>query len=97
MMILCDLIRTGRILSLHSFEECRDNKTLFTENFVTFEKESNKMDSARLAEPAGDHIVVINPPFSAMTEADTDRLLTFHICTDHTPNTISGVSFRHMR
>jgi uncharacterized radical SAM protein YgiQ len=59
-------------IALHSFEKCRNDKSLFSENFITFEKESNKLDSARLAESAGDHIVVINPPFTAMTEAEAD-------------------------
>ena len=36
---------------------------MFAENFVNFEKESNKIESARLIEPSGDINVIINPPF----------------------------------
>jgi uncharacterized radical SAM protein YgiQ len=58
---------------LHSFERCLGSKRSFAENFVSFEQESNRMDSARLIEPCGDLRVVINPPFSAMDEAEADR------------------------
>jgi uncharacterized radical SAM protein YgiQ len=40
---------------------------------VKFEKESNKIESARLNEPAGDLKVIINPPFPPMTEEEADR------------------------
>lgn len=60
-------------ISLHSFEECRDDKKLYADNFVSFEKESNKMVSARLNEVAGDLKVIVNPPFPAMTEREADR------------------------
>ena len=57
---------------LHSFEKCRSDKSLFAENFVVFEKESNKIDAARLIEPSGNFNVVINPPFAPMDEAEAD-------------------------
>jgi uncharacterized radical SAM protein YgiQ len=59
--------------SLHSFEKCLGDKKLFAENFVTFEKESNKMISSRLSEVTGDLNVVINPPFLPMEEVEADR------------------------
>ena len=40
-------------ISLHSYEKCLADKKLFAENFVKFEKESNKMVSARLSEDIG--------------------------------------------
>jgi uncharacterized radical SAM protein YgiQ len=57
---------------LHSFEKCRSDKSLFAENFVVFEKESNKIDAARLIEPSGNFNIVINPPFAPMDEAEAD-------------------------
>jgi uncharacterized radical SAM protein YgiQ len=60
-------------ISLHSFEKCVKDKNLFSENFVKFEKESNKIVSARLNEPSGDFNVVVNPPFPPMTEEEADR------------------------
>ena len=60
-------------ISLHSFEKCVKDKNLFSENFVKFEKESNKIVSARLNEPSGDFNVVVNPPFPPMMEEEADR------------------------
>lgn len=57
---------------LHSFENCLKDKKIFSENFVKFEKESNKIEAARLIEPSGDFNVIINPPFHPMTEAEAD-------------------------
>lgn len=60
-------------ISLNSFEKCLKDKKLFAENFVKFEKESNKIESARLNEPAGNLKVIINPPFQPMGEEEADR------------------------
>jgi len=60
-------------ISLHSFEKCVKDKNLFAENFVKFEKESNKIESARLNEASGDFKVIINPPFQPMGEEEADR------------------------
>jgi uncharacterized radical SAM protein YgiQ len=60
-------------IELHSYEQCLDDKKLFAENFIRFEKESNKIQSARLSETAGDCKVIINPPFSPMNEEEADR------------------------
>jgi uncharacterized radical SAM protein YgiQ len=35
-------------ISLHPFEKCLKDKKLFAENFIKFEKESNRIESARL-------------------------------------------------
>lgn len=58
---------------LHSFEECLKDKKLFAENFVKFEKESNKIVASRLIEASGDKRVVINPPYPPMGEVEADR------------------------
>lgn len=60
-------------IKLHSFEECLADKKKFAENFVAFEKESNKMNAARLIEPSGNKMVIVNPPFPPMEENDFDR------------------------
>jgi uncharacterized radical SAM protein YgiQ len=59
-------------ITLHSFEKCQGDKKLFAENFVKFEKESNKMISARLTEQSGNMNVVINPPCLPMEEEEAD-------------------------
>jgi len=60
-------------ITLHSFEKCLADKKIFTSNFVNFEKESNKIEAARLIEPSGESVVIINPPFPPMQESDADR------------------------
>jgi uncharacterized radical SAM protein YgiQ len=59
-------------ISLYSYEDCRKDKKRFAANFVNFEKESNKILSTRLLEPVGDKVVLINPPFIPMEEAEAD-------------------------
>jgi uncharacterized radical SAM protein YgiQ len=59
-------------LYLHSFEECLSDKKLFTDNFISFEKESNKMNSSRINECSGRQRVIINPPFSVISEDEAD-------------------------
>jgi uncharacterized radical SAM protein YgiQ len=64
-------------ISLHSFEKCLVDKKLFAENFVKFEKESNRIVSARLSEASGNLNIIINPPFLPMKEEEAD--LTFDL------------------
>lgn len=63
--------------TLNSYEKCLSDKKFFTENFLLFEKESNKNEPARLIEASGDFQVIINPKFSPMTEREADR--TFNL------------------
>jgi uncharacterized radical SAM protein YgiQ len=58
---------------LGSHEECVAYKKIFASNFVKFEKESNKIDAARLPEPSVDKKVVVNPPFPPMSVEEADR------------------------
>ncbi len=60
-------------LFLHSYEKCVSDKILFSENFVRFEKESNRFDSDRILEPDKDSLVVVNPPFPPMSESEADK------------------------
>jgi uncharacterized radical SAM protein YgiQ len=60
-------------INLNSFEKCLADKRAFAENFMTFEKESSKVDVARLIEPAGKFRVMVNPPYKSMNETEADR------------------------
>ena len=60
-------------IKLHSYSQCVENKKLFAENFVVFEKESNKMEAGRLLEAEDGKLAVVNPPFPPMTETEFDR------------------------
>ncbi len=59
-------------LILNSYESCLEDKKNFAANFVTFERESNKIRSSRLIEPSGNKTVIVNPPFPPMSEAEAD-------------------------
>ena len=59
-------------ITLNSFEKCVKDKNFYSENFLKFEKESNRIEQARLIEPSGDKKVVVNPPYQPMTESETD-------------------------
>jgi uncharacterized radical SAM protein YgiQ len=58
---------------LNSHENCVADKKAFASNFVIFEKESNKINAARLIEPSGEMNVILNPPFNPMNETEADR------------------------
>ena len=60
-------------ISLNSFEKCVKDKNFFIENFLNFERESNKIESARMNEVSGDFKVIINPPYLPMGEEEADR------------------------
>ncbi|MGA1978314.1 MAG: YgiQ family radical SAM protein [Bacteroidales bacterium] len=64
--------KSWKDINLHSFEECLQDKKLFSENFVCFERESNRLESARLIEHEGKSIVLVNPPFKPMEEKEAD-------------------------
>ena len=57
---------------------------MYAENFVRFEKESNKIVQARLSETSGDKRVIINPPFEPMSETDAD--MTFNLPYTYRPH-----------
>jgi len=58
---------------LEPFEKSRTDKKVFASNFVLFEKESHRIEAARLIEPSGKFKVVVNPPFPPMNESEADR------------------------
>lgn len=58
---------------LHSHEECLKDKKKQAENFRHIEEESNKMKASRILQAVDDKVVVVNPPYPPMTEAELDR------------------------
>jgi uncharacterized radical SAM protein YgiQ len=58
---------------LNSYEDCLTSKKKYSENFVIFETESNRIVSSRLIEPSGSKKIIINPPMPPATEEETDR------------------------
>jgi len=76
--------KSWKDLMLHSYEECLGDKKKFAENFVMFEKESNRMNSARLIEPSAKGTVIVNPPFPPMDDIEFDR--SFDLPYKHLPH-----------
>ncbi len=64
---------TDETLFFHSFEICKKDKKAYAENFWNFEIESNKMVASRIVEAYGDKIIVVNPPYSELSQEDIDE------------------------
>jgi uncharacterized radical SAM protein YgiQ len=61
-------------LMMHPCSESGSSRKAYAENFVLFEKTSNSQKPVRLIEPCGDKVVVVNPPMSVASEAETDAI-----------------------
>jgi len=59
-------------ISIHSHETCLKDKKKFASNFKIIEIESNKVFGGRIIQNVGDKTLVINPPYSTMTEKEID-------------------------
>jgi len=59
-------------IELFSHEDCLDDKSKFARNFRHVEEESNKWKARRLLQSVGDSLLVINPPYPPMSEAQLD-------------------------
>lgn len=59
---------------LNSLEQCKSDKNSLSSNFIIFEKESNSSSPARLLEPSGKSVVVVNPPAPVMSESEADNV-----------------------
>ena len=58
---------------LHTHEECLRDRRAQADNFRHIEEESNKMEASRIIQTAGDAVVVVNPPYPPMTQAEIDH------------------------
>ncbi len=58
---------------LHSFEECRRDKKLQSENFRHIEQQSNRFEGATLWQGHGRRAVKVNPMYPPMTTEEIDR------------------------
>jgi uncharacterized radical SAM protein YgiQ len=59
-------------VEINSHEVCLKDKKAFAANFKTLEIESNKVYGRRILQKVGTDILIINPPFSTMTEKEID-------------------------
>ncbi|MGM9510508.1 YgiQ family radical SAM protein [Larkinella sp. GY13] len=60
-------------VELASHEVCLEDKIKYAANFKIVEVESNKWQANRILQKVGDQILVINPPFKTMEEAEIDQ------------------------
>ncbi|GAB3323040.1 YgiQ family radical SAM protein [Larkinella ripae] len=60
-------------VALSSHEECLTDKIKYAANFKVVEVESNKWQANRITQNVGDQVLVINPPFKTMEEAEIDK------------------------
>ena len=59
-------------VTINSHEACLADKKTFASNFKTIEQESNKLKARRIFQKVGEQLLMINPPFPTMTEAEID-------------------------
>ncbi|HYD84389.1 MAG TPA: YgiQ family radical SAM protein, partial [Opitutus sp.] len=59
--------------TLHSHDECLRDRGLYSENFKNIETESNRVKARRLLQPVGERMLVVNPPYPTMSEAQIDE------------------------
>ena len=60
-------------VELASHEVCLEDKIKYAANFKIVEVESNKWQANRILQKVGEQILVINPPFKTMEEAEIDK------------------------
>ncbi|RYC66859.1 YgiQ family radical SAM protein [Spirosoma sordidisoli] len=60
-------------VELASHELCLADKIRYAANFKIVEVESNKWQANRILQQVGDKVLVINPPFKTMDEAEIDK------------------------
>jgi len=59
-------------ITLVSHEVCLKDKKLYASNFKHIEEESNRFEADRLLQQVGNRWVVVNPPYSPLSEAELD-------------------------
>ena len=60
-------------VELASHEVCLQDKIKYAANFKIVEVESNKWQANRITQAVGEELLVINPPFKTMEEAEMDK------------------------
>lgn len=65
-------IKEEKDIHLFSHEECLADKLKQAKNFKIVEEQSNMMNASRIIQSCGEQVVVINPPYSPMSEKEID-------------------------
>ena len=67
------IVGNWETVELASHEVCLQDKIKYASNFKIVEVESNKWQANRITQEVGDEVLVINPPFKTMEEAEMDK------------------------
>lgn len=59
-------------VEIASHETCLKDKKAYVSNFKVIEQESNKLAARRIFQKVGNKMLMINPPYPTMTEAEID-------------------------
>ena len=62
-----------KTIVINSYEDCIKNKRAFADNFCVIEYESNKLNPSQIIEPYKDGFVIVNPPFTYLTQEEIDE------------------------
>ncbi len=74
-------IDPARVLRLNSYEQCLGSKKAFGDNFVQIETQSNLLTQDKIiVEGTGDRFVVVNPPYPALSQEETDYSFDLPYC-----------------
>lgn len=61
-------------ITLTSHEECLADKRKYAMNFRYIEEESNSIHAAKLIQPIGEKLIIVNPPYPPMSTAELDAI-----------------------
>lgn len=73
------ILENEDIITLKPFEKEIASKKVYAENFVTFEKETNKRIQRKMIQKYHEQTLVINPPFPPLTESEMDQFSLFDV------------------
>lgn len=62
----------GEEVTLFSHETCHSDKLKQAKNFRVVEEQSNRLHAARILQEVDDRVLVVNPPYPPMKEAEID-------------------------
>ena len=66
------VVKDWEDVEINSHEVCLKDKKSYASNFKIVEQESNKLKARRIFQKVGNKMLMINPPFPTMTEAEID-------------------------
>ena len=61
-------------ITLPTYSEVKSDREKFASAFVIFEKESNRLEAARLIQDNGNRLVIVNPPGKLSSTAEADKI-----------------------